>query len=50
MSKRYSTVFCNTCGRPIHNSDGKIFNKKGEWTCTDCLMLIDSKKVKKDTC
>ncbi len=42
MSKsRYPTAFCKDCGEPIHDGDGKVVNKKGEWSCTACLIEKD---------
>jgi hypothetical protein len=39
MSK-YPTAFFKVCDRPIKDDDGKV-DKKGMWTCTDCLIKQD---------
>lgn len=40
---KYPTAFCKVCDKPIYKSDGKVVNKKGEWSCTACLILKDKK-------
>jgi hypothetical protein len=38
---RFPTAICKECSNPIYLGDGKV-DKKGMWTCTDCM-------IKKDT-
>jgi hypothetical protein len=37
---KYVSAICKECGKPVINGDGKV-DKKGMWTCTDCLIDKD---------